>query len=125
MRIARDSWSTCTQYGTGEVLTWCTTASGRSICAREPAGDLFGRPALARAIEGGLPEVVVSFELGALPAACPGLLVGVGGLVADPAARVASDLASNGRWRAIQICRDLPDRMALGPEGGNSAAVFE
>jgi hypothetical protein len=61
----------------------------------------------------------------ALPSARPGLLVGVCGFVADPAANVAFDLASNGRWRAIQICRDLPDRAPLGLKGGNAAAVFE
>ena len=39
-------------------------------------------------------RTVVSFELGAFPAARPGLLVGVSGFVADLAARVALDLAS-------------------------------
>jgi hypothetical protein len=38
---------------------------------------------------------------------------------------VAPHLARDRRWRAIQSCRDLPDRAAIGLKAGNLAAVFQ
>jgi hypothetical protein len=70
-------------------------------------------------------EAFVSFELGALPAARPGLLLGVCGVVPDLASGIALELASNGRWRAIQSCRDLPDRPPLLLKAGNAAAILD
>src|SRR3979490_125766 len=61
----------------------------------------------------------------ALPAAAACLLLGVGRLVADLAAAVALQLARQARWRAIQSCRDLADRLAGLVKLGNRAPLFE
>jgi hypothetical protein len=66
-----------------------------------------------------------ALEPGALPAPRAGLLVGVGGLVANLAAFIAFYLARNGRRRAIQICRDFADRAAFGVKAGNLAPLLE
>lgn len=51
--------------------------------------------------------------------------LGIGRLVADLAAAVTLHLPRDRRWRAIQSCRDLPDRAAIGLKAGNLASVFQ
>jgi hypothetical protein len=53
------------------------------------------------------------------------LLLSVTRLVADQASAIALYLTSNARWRAIQSCRDLPDRAAIGLKSGNLASVVQ
>lgn len=93
--------------------------------AEHSSGDLLGRVAAGQLIEDGGLEVWLSGELGAGPASRPGLLVCVGRLVADFSAGVALQLASDRRWRAIQTCRDFPDRLAGLVTAGNLAPVLQ
>ena len=64
----------------------------------EAAGHLLGGPSCARTVA----QRAVAVELGALPAARPGLLVGIAWLVALGGGPIAVQLPSHGRWRAIQ-----------------------
>jgi hypothetical protein len=111
--------------GVEEAIDGLVADAGLCLLAGEAAGDLLGRPTLLEAVEDGLAQDGVSFELGAFPAARFGLLAGVSGAVSDLASGVAVDLASDRRWRAIQICSDLPDRAALLLKAGNAAALFD
>ena len=108
-----------------EAVDGFVADAGFGLLAGEAAGDLLGRPALPETVEDEAAEAFVSFELGALPAARPGLLLGVCGVVPDLASGIALELASNGRWRAIQSCRDLPDRPPLLLKAGNAAAILD
>ena len=79
-----------------------------------PARDLLRRPALFepgehRGTPGGR-----AVEAGAAPAPGAGRLLSIGGAVALLAGGIALQLASNGRWRAIQTCSDLPARAPRG-----------
>jgi hypothetical protein len=56
------------------------------------------------------------------PAACVGLLIGVAGSIRRTP--VALQFPSNARWRAIQSCRDLPQRFTGLATPGNLAALF-
>ena len=80
----------------------------------ETAGHLLGGPAVLEPRQDRGAERAVAVELGALPAARPGLLVGIAGLVALGAGRIAVQFSSHGRWRAIQSCRDLAERVSRG-----------
>src|SRR5262245_14542896 len=93
--------------------------------ALEAAGDLLWGPALGEAIEHGAAQVGLAFQARALPAPRLCLLVGKRRLIADFATSVALELASNCRWRAIQSCRDLPDRAPIGLKSGNLATVLQ
>jgi len=87
--------------------------------------DLLGRPAAFEATQNEGAQIVVAFQTRALPAPGAGLLLGIGGLVADLGAMVAFQLARYCRWRAIQSCRDLPDRLPAFMKAGNRAPVFK
>src|SRR3569833_2228230 len=61
-------------------------------------------------------------QFAASPAACLGLLIGIAGSISRTP--VALQLPSNARWRAIQSCRDLPQRFIGLATPGNLAALF-
>jgi hypothetical protein len=67
----------------------------------------------------------LAVEAGARPAPRLRLFLGVTCFVADLASSVAPHLARDRRWRAIQSCRDLPDRAPVGLKSGNLASVFQ
>jgi hypothetical protein len=85
----------------------------------EAAADLLGRPAVGHFFEDGLAQGVVAIEPRARPAPRRGLLLGVGGAVADLGALVAPQLPGDGRRLAIQSCSDLPDRLPAFMKAGN------
>jgi hypothetical protein len=93
--------------------------------ACEPACDLLGRPTPGKALEHGASQVGLAFEARARPAPRPGLFLGVTWFVADLVTAIAPHLARDRRWRAIQSCRDLPDRAPLGLKSGNLASVLQ
>jgi hypothetical protein len=105
------------------MVSWQMTP--RAGVAGQAAGDLFGRPAASEAVEDDGAQLVVALEPGSRPASGAGLLLGKGRLVADLTAAVALQLARDRRWRAIQSCRDLPDRGAGGTKSGNLAPLFQ
>ena len=80
----------------------------------EAAGHLLGRPAALEVRQDGGAERGVAVQLGALPAARPGLLVGIAGLIVLGRGAIALQFPSHGRWRAIQSCRNLADRVSRG-----------
>ena len=80
----------------------------------EAAGHLLGGPAVLELRQDRGAERAVAVELGALPAARPGLLVGIAWAVALGGGPIAVQLPSHSRWRAIQSCRDLADRVSRG-----------
>ena len=90
-----------------------------ATCSGEPRG-----PALLEAGKDLGPQGGVAVKAGAAPAAGVGLLVGVARLVALGAGGIACQLPSNGRWRAIQSCRDLAARGAGGVASGHFTPVF-
>ena len=93
--------------------------------ARQPSGDLFGRPARGEAVQDEAAQIGLAFEARARPAPRPALVLGVTGFVADFAAAIAPYLARDARWRAIQSCRDLPDRAPVGLKSGNLASIVQ
>ena len=78
--------------------------------AGKPAGNLLGRPALGEAREDTLAQAGVTIQARPRPTTGPGLLMGIRGQVVTGARLISLQLSSNGRWRAIQICSDLPER---------------
>ena len=80
----------------------------------EAAGHLLGGPAVLELRQDRGAERAVAVELGALPAARPGLLVGIAWLVALGGGPIAVQFSSHRRWRAIQSCRNLADRVSRG-----------
>ena len=73
----------------------------------EAPGALLRRPtALAPGQDCG-PQGGIAVQLGALPAAGVGLLVGIAGVIALGVRCITGQFPSNACWRAIQSCRDL------------------
>src|SRR5262245_6847774 len=93
--------------------------------ASQPTGHLFGRPAVREPLEYGAAQGGVAVQARPRPAPRPRLLLSVTGFVRDPAATVAPYLPRDGRWRAIQSCSDLPDRLSFGLKPGNLASVVQ
>jgi hypothetical protein len=93
--------------------------------AGQPTGHLFGGPAMREPIEHGAAQGGLAFQARPRPAPRPRLLLSVTGFVRDTAATVASYLARDGRWRAIQSCSDLPDRLSFGLKTGNLASLVQ
>jgi hypothetical protein len=93
--------------------------------AGQSAGDLLGGPAAGQTIEDSTAQGGLAFEARPRPAPRPGLFLSVTWFVADVAAGVAPQLPRNRRWRAIQSCRDLPDRAAIGAKAGNLHSVVQ
>jgi hypothetical protein len=93
--------------------------------AGEPASDLLGRPSALEPPEDGAAQVGLPFQARARPAPRPRPFLGITWFVADVTAAIALDLASDCRWRAIQSCRDLPDRLPIGLKPGNVTPVFQ
>jgi hypothetical protein len=93
--------------------------------AGQPSGDLLGGPATGQAIEHGAAQGGIAFQAASHPAPRPRLLVSVTGFVAHLAAAIAVQLTRDCRWRAIQSCRDLPDRGSIGSKAGNLAPLVQ
>src|SRR5262245_13378303 len=93
--------------------------------AGQPTGHLFGGPAASEPLEHGAAQGGVAFQARPRPAPRPRLLLSVTWFVTNIAATVAPYLARNGRWRAIQSCSDLPDRLSIGLKLGNLASVVQ
>src|SRR5271170_7361686 len=98
---------------------------GLAVLAVQPASHLLGRPAAPQAIEDDTTQVLVALQTTAGPPSGPCLLVGVARLIADLDATIALQLARDGRWRAIQSCRDFAERLPVFMKTGNRAALFE
>jgi hypothetical protein len=58
------------------------------------------------------------------PAAAAGLLVGVGRRVSPSRAPLALQFASNRRWRALQSCCNLAERLSFLAQPGNTTPLF-
>src|SRR6266436_3341014 len=108
-----------------EAIDALMADAGRGLGAVQPTGDLLGRPAAAEATQDEVAQLGIAFQARALPAAGGSLLLGVGRLVADLRAAIALQLARDARWRAIQSCRDLAQRMTGLVKLGNLAALFQ
>src|SRR5262249_50869013 len=93
--------------------------------AGEPASNLLGGPASGQTLEHSAAQGGVAFEASPRPAPRPGLFLSVTCFVADVSAAVAPQLPRDRRWRAIQSCRDLPDRAAIGAKSGNLHSVIQ
>jgi hypothetical protein len=87
--------------------------------------DLFGRPFVTEMAKNLVAQGRVAFEPRSRPASGSRLLLGIGRLVTHRAAGVALQLSRDRRWRAIQSCRDLPQRLPLFMKTGNRAAFFQ
>jgi hypothetical protein len=98
---------------------------GLGTLAGEPAGDLFGRPAAGQAIQHQGSQRGIAFQARSGPSSGACLLLRITGLIAELGATVSLQLARDGRWRAIQSCRDLPDRLPVGTKLGNLAALLQ
>src|ERR1043166_4707088 len=111
--------------GVNEAVDRLVADRGPGLLALEPAGDLLGRPATSQTAENEFAQLGIALQPRPLPAPGGSLFLGVGGFIANLAAMVALQLARNARWRAIQSCRDLADRLAGLVKTGNRAALFE
>jgi len=111
--------------GIDEAVDGFMADGGTVRLARHAAGDLLGRPALGEVAEHEAAQRRVAFELRSGPAAGLRLLMGVARLVADLGAMVALQLSRDRRWRAIQSCRDLPDRLPVFAKTGNRASLVQ
>ena len=100
-------------------------AGERPCCLSRGYGGSLAGPQRVDAKVDGAAQVGLAFKARARPAPRRALLLSVARLVADLAAAIALYLTSNGRWRAIQSCRDLPERAAIGLKAGNLAAVVQ
>src|SRR4029077_16374716 len=96
-----------------------------SLLAGQPTGDLLGRPAACEPLNDGGSQALITFQARSLPAPCPGLLLGIAGPVPNLPAPVTLQFPRNCLWRAIQSCRDLPDRVVIGRKPGNLASIFQ
>ena len=95
------------------------------VLLRQAAGDLFRRPSPLETIEDLAAQLRLALQPRSRSAPGAGLLVGVARLVADLPATVAFHFTSDCRWRAIQSCRDLPDRAPIGLKSGYLTPVFQ
>src|SRR5271154_3091206 len=111
--------------GGDEAIDCFVADDDAPLFARETAGDLFGRPAARQTLEDQGLEVWVAQEFGSTPAPRPRLFSGIGRFVAKAASGVAFQLPRDARWRAIQSCRDLPDRLPSGAMLGNRVPVLQ
>jgi hypothetical protein len=93
--------------------------------AREPAGNLFGGPTRGEAPENGTAQDGLPFQTRARPAPRLRLLVSITWLVTDLTTSIASYLTKDRLCRAIQSCRDLPDRSPFGLKPGNLATILQ
>ena len=93
--------------------------------ARKPAGHLLRRPALGQALKHGTPQARLAFEARTHPAPRLRLFLRITRFIADIAAAIAPQLPSDRRWRAIQICSNLPDRTTFGLKAGNLAPLLQ
>jgi len=108
-----------------EAIDALMTDAGRGLGAVQPTGDLLGRPAAAEAIQHEVAQLGIAFQARALPAPGGGLLLRIDRFVADLRTAIALQLARDARWRAIQSCRDLAERMTGLVKLGNLAALFQ
>ncbi len=64
-------------------------------------------------------QLLLAFQLRAVPPPGASLLIGIGRGVGPLGALVPLYLASNGRWRAIHSCCNLPERAPRALKTGN------
>ena len=115
----------CGELGVDEAVDGLVADDLPAALAGEPAGDLFGRPAAIEAIKDELAQRFVPLEPRARPAPRTCLLLGIGGLVAHLAARIALQLSRDRRWRAIQSCSDLLERLPVLMKVGNLTPLLQ
>ena len=110
------SW--CEHLSVDEAVDGFVADARFGLLAGEAAGDLLGRSSLARDGRGRGGGGLRLFELGALPAARPGLLLGVCGVV-DPTWRPACARAARAAVDASRSRADaIRDRPALASKRG-------
>ena len=95
------------------------------VLLAQAAGDLLGRPAEPKLAKHQPAQPGVALQARACPAPGAGLFVGITRPVADLCTAVALQLARDCRWRAIQSCRDLADRLPSFAKLGNRASLVE
>jgi len=95
------------------------------VLLAQAAGDLLGRPAEPKLAKHQPAQPGVALQARACPAPGAGLFVGITRPVADLCTAVALQLARDCRWRAIQSCRDLADRLPSFAKLGNRASLCE
>lgn len=100
-----------TQPGVDEAIDGLVADDPAAGIERQSAGDGLGRPAQSQPIEHAAGQHCITLQPLARPAPRLALLVGIRRLVADLAAGVALQLPRDRRCRAIQSCRDLPERV--------------
>ena len=100
--------------GIDEAIDGLVGDDRRAPLPPEPARDLLWRPALFEPGEYLGPQGGIPVEAGPTPATSAGLFLGIAGAVTLLAGGIALQFACNGRWRAIQSCSDLPERVPRG-----------
>src|SRR6185295_18174968 len=111
--------------GSDEPIDGFIADDGPGVFAGQASGDLLGRPAAGEPVQDEGLQVGIAQQPAAAPAPGFGLLAGIGGLVGERAAAIAFQLPRDARWRAIQSCRDLPDRFPGSAAAGNLAPFLE
>jgi len=111
--------------GGDEAIDGFMADDDAAVLAREAPRDLLRRPAVAQAIEDEGLQLGMAQQLAAAPAARFRLVIGVARPVADFRAAVSLQLPSDARWRAIQSCRNLPDRFPSRAPLGNLAPLIQ
>jgi len=111
--------------GVDEAVDALVADHGAPGLAGQATGDLLGRPAFGEPLKHCAAQLRFSFEARARPAPRSRLFLGVTGFVTDVTAAIALELARDGRRRAIQSCRDLPDRAANGLNSGNLTPLLQ
>ena len=111
--------------GGDEAIDGFMADHGLAVFAGQASGDLLGRPAAGQPVEDLGLKVGIAQQPAPAPAPGFGLLASIGRLVGGRAAGVARQLPRDARWRAIQSCRNLPDRLPADATAGNLAPFLE
>ena len=91
---------------------------------RHVSRHLLRRPALSQVPQHGLAQRSIPFQLAANPAPRPRLFSGIRRSVALRTRPIAFHLPHNGRWRAIQSCSNLPERVSRSVKSGQFTPLF-
>ncbi len=111
--------------GVDEAVDALDADDAAAVSALERRAGLLRRPAASERFQHLRTQGAVPLQPGPAPAPRLALVGRPGRGVPRLLATVALQLPSNRRWRAIQICSDLPDRASFGTKDGNPAAFFK
>src|SRR5262245_34087095 len=96
---------------------WPAASTRRPATCSGPAG--------AQTVGNGAAQFGLPFQARARPAPRLRLLLSVCDLISDVVATIARYLTRDCRWRAIQSCRNFPQRASFGLKPGNLASLFQ